>query len=144
MTRTWRGHVSCLRTLLLFLVLGWMMPGTSSAAPPEIPTPRSFAKWYIDGDHGTTVIVGVVLREIGGNLAVCGAGWREDGRFDTTATDERFQQGVIKVEGRVISVNLGVFLFPVTREEVTTFRCSVSDRPWKDRYKNADFTWKAP
>jgi hypothetical protein len=128
----------------MILLLVCVMPGASSAAPPEIPKPRAFPVWYIQGDHGKTVIVGMVLREIGGKLAICGAGWPEDGRFDTTATQERFRRGTIKVEGKATSVDLNVVQFHATREEARTFRCGVTDRLWKDSDKDAGFKWKSP
>jgi hypothetical protein len=132
--------MACLRTLFLILALGSVLPDVSLAAPPEIAKPRAFQLWYISGKGGASIVIGMILQEIGGNIAICGAVWPQDERRSSIASqNHEFHKSVIKVRGKIVPASLDVFPFYDTRDAAKTFRCSVSDQPWQGPYKSDDF-----
>ncbi|MGQ0564992.1 MAG: hypothetical protein ACT4OK_07965 [Gemmobacter sp.] len=128
------------------LVFGFVLAltGIAQAASPEIPKPKRFELWYISAKESAQIVVGIILHEVDGRIAICGALWPADERGDSTASRERFYKSVVKVRGKIIPATLTVFPLYATREAAKTFRCSVSDEVWQGPYRSNDFRLRLP
>ena len=133
--------MSCLRFVWITLALLWAIPGTSSAAPPEIPVPAQYLLWTVTTGGGSGIVVGLVPQEVGGKIAVCGAIWPVNEKQQGIASRDRvFRETIIEFRGKLVRANLNALPVVANQEAAKTFRCLVTTRPWEGPYKDKEFT----
>ena len=141
-TRNGKRKMTFLRNLLIVVALGSLLPSVSFGAPPEIPTPKRFHDRNFDSVRGipnSGLRVAMIIHEIEGKIAICGARWPQDEKRGKNANRNlSYTEGTIKLRGKVLPVSLYVFPFYETRDAAIVLRCAVSDQTWQGPYQSRE------
>lgn len=132
-----RRFISCWLVLLIAL-----FPAGALAAPVEVKLSGNVYLLTVTVDNEDEVMVGAVLREVGGKLAVCGSAWMgEKSGNEVVHRNNVLKEVTVTLEGKRVKFNPG--LFTVYRSEAEAMqgkaRCAPSKQAWNPAYANAPF-----